>query len=191
MALFRVYVALGFALSVGVLPNPFPTHPNRGSQSDERMSWLHSFSCTVRGTAAGAGSASGRRCSAQGHDVFTPTLTGVGERSHLLSPSEPRHAHRRRGQPDSVGRTVRRGAVRPLLRRLRDQRRCRPHPGSHWCAGLPGCVRARERPVPARHAAARPKRACRSSSRSSTEKAGRCRRFLPKCSTSTRPISNG
>ena len=23
---------------------------------------------------------------AQGHDVFTPTLTGVGERSHLLSP---------------------------------------------------------------------------------------------------------
>src|SRR5438034_5419467 len=27
-----------------------------------------------------------RALQAQGHDVFTPTLTGVGERSHLLSP---------------------------------------------------------------------------------------------------------
>src|SRR5713226_1766035 len=36
------------------------------------------------GTAAGAGSASARLYR-QGHDVFTPTLTGVADRSHLLT----------------------------------------------------------------------------------------------------------
>lgn len=30
---------------------------------------------------------------AQGHDVFTPTLTGVGERSHLLSPQVDLETH--------------------------------------------------------------------------------------------------
>src|SRR5262249_53702007 len=30
---------------------------------------------------------------ARGHDVFTPTLTGVGERSHLLSPEVNLDAH--------------------------------------------------------------------------------------------------
>src|SRR5262249_62119168 len=28
-----------------------------------------------------------RLLNAQGHDVFTPTLTGVGERTHLLTPA--------------------------------------------------------------------------------------------------------
>ena len=37
--------------------------------------------------AAGAGGASPIGSSAQGHKVFTPTLTGLGERSHLLSTS--------------------------------------------------------------------------------------------------------
>ena len=34
---------------------------------------------------------------AAGHDVYTPTLTGLGERSHLLEPRHrPRPAHHRR-----------------------------------------------------------------------------------------------
>ncbi len=36
-----------------------------------------------------------RRLRAAGHEVYTPTLTGLGERAHLLGPRHrPRHAHR-------------------------------------------------------------------------------------------------
>ena len=36
-----------------------------------------------------------RLLEADGHEVFAPSLTGLAERSHLLSPEvEPRHAHR-------------------------------------------------------------------------------------------------
>jgi len=34
-----------------------------------------------------------RALQAQGHDVFTPTLTGIGERSHLLSPAVDLETH--------------------------------------------------------------------------------------------------
>src|SRR5215470_2868655 len=34
-----------------------------------------------------------RALQARGHEVFTPTLTGVGERSHLLSPQVDLHTH--------------------------------------------------------------------------------------------------
>ena len=40
----------------------------------------------ARSTAAGAGVTSPRSC-APGHEVFAPTLTGLGERSHLASPA--------------------------------------------------------------------------------------------------------
>ena len=40
----------------------------------------------MRGTVVGAGSVSGRRSKRSGTTCSRPTLTGVGERSHLLSP---------------------------------------------------------------------------------------------------------
>ncbi|MGY4483157.1 pimeloyl-ACP methyl ester carboxylesterase [Bradyrhizobium sp. LM3.2] len=39
----------------------------------------------ARSTAVGAGLACARLLASKGHRVFTPTLTGLGERSHLLS----------------------------------------------------------------------------------------------------------
>ena len=55
---------------------------------------------------------------AKGHRVFTPTLTGLGERSHLMRAGHQcQHARDRRGQRDQVGAALRRGAVRALLRR--------------------------------------------------------------------------
>ena len=43
-----------------------------------------SSSCTAPGMAAGAGGGSSDLLERQGHKVFTPTLTGLGERSHLM-----------------------------------------------------------------------------------------------------------
>ena len=44
-------------------------------------------SCTAGHTAVGATASSHRSSAGAGHDVHTPTLTGVGERSHLVSPA--------------------------------------------------------------------------------------------------------
>ena len=41
--------------------------------------------CTAVGTEGGATSRVARLLRAEGHEVYTPTLTGLGERSHLLS----------------------------------------------------------------------------------------------------------
>ena len=62
-----------------------------------------------------------------GHEVYTPTLTGLGERSHLLSPddrSRPAHPRRRRGA--ALRGPARRDPGRSQLRRHGDHRRRRP-----------------------------------------------------------------
>ena len=47
-----------------------------------------------------------RRLRAAGHEVHAPTLTGLGERSHLLGPDgRPRPAHPRRRAACSTTRT--------------------------------------------------------------------------------------
>ena len=85
---------------------------------------------------------------AEGHDVFTPTLTGVGERSHLISPQVNLDTH-----VDDVVNLIRweeldgRRAVRPLVRRLRDHGRRGPRAGSNRRARLSRCVRPRGRPA--------------------------------------------
>src|SRR5882672_12445098 len=58
-----------------------------------------------------------------GHEVFTPSLTGVGERSHLNSATVNLSTH----VPDVVnlclvGGTLACDSLRPLLRWFRDQR---------------------------------------------------------------------
>jgi pimeloyl-ACP methyl ester carboxylesterase len=40
---------------------------------------------------------------ALGHEVFTPTLTGVGERAHLLSQRVNLDTYHRRGEPHPLG----------------------------------------------------------------------------------------
>ena len=79
----------------------------------------------------------------QGHKVFTPTLTGLGERSHLLRDGHRRqHPRHRRGQPDEMGGPRRRGAVRPLLRRhggVGRRRADRPARSARSCSSTPSC----------------------------------------------------
>ena len=41
----------------------------------------------ARGMAAGAGARVAERLRAAGHRVFTPTLTGLGDRAHLIAPN--------------------------------------------------------------------------------------------------------
>ena len=74
--------------------------------------------------------------------------------SHLTA-SEPRHAHRRRRQPHSLGRARPSRALRPLLRRLRHHRRRRPRGRPAARPRLPRCVHPRQRPRAARRAARR------------------------------------
>ena len=47
----------------------------------------------VHGMAAGAGVAFDHALRQRGHEVFTPTLTGVGERAHLLHPEVNLETH--------------------------------------------------------------------------------------------------
>ena len=56
----------------------------REGQRAER--WRPTSSCTAADTAAGATRRWRRLLRAAGHEVYTPTLTGLGERSHLLRP---------------------------------------------------------------------------------------------------------
>jgi hypothetical protein len=91
-----------------------------------RKAWRRLFWFTAPGTAPGAGAASRGSLSRNGHDVFTPTLTGLGERSHLLTPSRrSRHPYSRRRQRNEVAGVEQRRAGRPLLRRHGDFRRRR------------------------------------------------------------------
>ena len=96
---------------------------------------------------------------AEGHEVFTPTLTGVAERSHLdLSAGQSRHPRRRRRESDPLGRAHGRRALRPLVWRLRDHGRRGSHSRAAARARLSRCVHPRERPVAARRVAARGRR---------------------------------
>ena len=110
----------------------------------------HSFLFTARGTAVGAGSASATALQAQGHEVFTPTLTGRG--GPLPSPltrGQSGNPHSGHGESDPLGGTDGPRAVRPLVRRLCHQRRRRPDAGAHPLAGVSGCLRSRRRRQPA------------------------------------------
>ena len=79
----------------------------------------------------------------RGHEVFTPTCTGLGERAHLANLEVDLDTHiadmlavlRVRGP-------ARRGAGRPQLRRHGGHRRCRPRAAAHcsnWCTWTPSC----------------------------------------------------
>ena len=80
---------------------------------------------------------------AGGHEVFTPTLTGLGR---ALASAVPRHRHehprRRRRQHDRLGGAPRRRPGRSLIRRQRDHRRRRPHEGPAGARGLSRRLRA-------------------------------------------------
>ena len=66
-----------------------------------------SSSFTAPGTAAGAGGRYSDLLERQGHKVFTPTLTGLGERSHLLREGiNVSHPHHRRRQCAEMGRAL-------------------------------------------------------------------------------------
>ena len=85
---------------------------------------------------------------AAGHEVYTPTLTGLGERSHLLSPDiDLDHAHRRRRRGAVLRGPARRDPRRPQLRRHGDHRRRRPGRRPDRQAGVPRRRQPEERPV--------------------------------------------
>ena len=81
----------------------------------------------------------------QGHKVFTPTLTGLGERRISGAGINLTHPHHRRGQPDQMGAALRRRAVRPFLRRHGDRRRRRADRGHDRLDRVPRRLRAGER----------------------------------------------
>ena len=86
---------------------------------------------------------------AQGHEVFTPTLTGLADRSHLLSRAVNLETHIQDVvNRDALGGTDGRRAVRPLVRRLCRLRRRGPDPGARPRSGVSGCLRARGRRKP-------------------------------------------
>ncbi len=91
-----------------------------------------------------------RRLRAAGHEVYAPTLTGLGERAHLLSPAidlDTPHPRRRGGAP--LRGPARRDPGRPQLRRHGDHRRRRPRAGPHRPPRLPRRGDPGERPVAA------------------------------------------
>jgi hypothetical protein len=75
----------------------------------------HSSSYTAPGTAAGAGGRCWRRGAdrliAKGHKVFTPNMTGFGERAHLMSDKIALATHiddvANKGSPDDLVKTAR------------------------------------------------------------------------------------
>ena len=46
-----------------------------------------------------------RRLRAEGHEVHAPSLTGLGDRAHLLGPHVDLHLHARTSPPSSCPRT--------------------------------------------------------------------------------------
>ena len=92
---------------------------------------------------------------AAGHEVFTPTYTGLGERVHQASPvRRPRDAHQGCAGRHRVRGPARRHPGGPQLRRHGRDRRGRPRARAHQAADLPRCLRAGERPERARSARA-------------------------------------
>ena len=60
------------------------------------MSWLLICSCTVDGIGGWYWRRVASILREASHEVFTPTLTGLGERAHLLSPEiDLGHSHSR------------------------------------------------------------------------------------------------
>ena len=93
---------------------------------------------------------------AAGHEVFTPTYTGLGERAHHASPAVDLETH----IADVLAviefeDLERHHAGRAQLRRHGRDRRCRPRARAHQAADLSRRLRAGERAEPARPAAAR------------------------------------
>ena len=91
-----------------------------------------------------------------GHEVYTPTLTGVGERVHLVNRrDQPRHA--RAGYPwrDPLRGAFRLRALRPFVWRHGDFGRGGKNPGEDPFARLPRRLRASQRPFASRHGARR------------------------------------
>ena len=129
---------------------------------------------------------------AEGHDVFTPTLTGVAERSHLISPQVNLDTH----IADVVNlirweELDRRRALRPLLWRLRDHGRRGSRCRAAARARLSRCVHSRERPRAARRAAARGAPTAKSKARTRRRRLAACRRSRPSSSASTSRIAPG
>ena len=95
-----------------------------------------------------------------GHEVFTPTLTGVGERSHLLNPFiNVDIPHRRCRQRDEMAAINGCRAGRPLLWRHGDFRRRRADGEGDRVAGHARRLHAGRRPGRARHLPAAESRA--------------------------------
>ncbi len=122
-----------------------------------------------------------------GHEVFTPSLTGIGERAHLTSPQVSLTTH----IADVVNAVLVRGpqrhrAARLLLRRGRGHRGARAHrrPGrGTWSTSTPSCP-ATVTQWPAWAARGRPRRASRPWAAT-----GWCHRSP--ASTTTRPRRRG
>ena len=58
-----------------------------------RFRWRRTCSSTVAATEAGATSGWPASCAPTGHEVYAPTLTGLGERAHLLDAEVDLHRH--------------------------------------------------------------------------------------------------
>jgi hypothetical protein len=81
-----------------------------------------------------------------GHEVFTPSLTGVCERSYLNSATVNLSTHIADVvNPSPVGGTLGCDSLRPLLRWFRDQRRRGSNPGPDPVAGVSRCFCTRRR----------------------------------------------
>ena len=87
-----------------------------------------SSSCTARGSGGWCYARVAALLRARGHTVFTPTLTGQGERAHLLERRDQSFdPHRGRARRVPLRAARRRRARRTLVWRHGDHRRRRPH----------------------------------------------------------------
>ena len=112
------------------------------------LRWPRSSSCTPRGSAVGAGRRSMPLLRAQGHEVHTPTLTGLGERR---PPGHARRSAWRRTSPTSSTSLSYEDLDdvvlgRQQLGRHGHHRRRRPGARADRPARLPRCLRAGRRP---------------------------------------------
>ncbi len=60
---------------------------------DQEKTWRHSFWCKAAWVGAWYWSRVAKALRAKQHEVFAPTLTGLGERSHLLNPEIDLETH--------------------------------------------------------------------------------------------------
>ena len=128
-----------------------------------------------RATADGATSEWRRLLRAAGHDVYTPTMTGVGERSHLRQRRRrPRPAHPRHRRGAALRGPARRDPRRPQLRRHGDHRRRRSRRRPDRSPRLPRCRHARRTASPSSTWRARSSRPSAQPARSSTASSWSC-----------------